>query len=249
MKSQTIRTLFAASLMLLLGTVGTGFAASYTFNFNSVSAGANNSAIQSYMQGVVGGAATVSLSGAKEANGYNGDGHVVNGTTLGNDEGGTDRFIITLQSGSTDTIKMQFTGLQLYTVTFDYEIFPDATCTSPTNCTNGLPDFSFWAGNGGTTSQIFHDYGSFPASGSHSPASGPYYSERSAQKIVYSSTYTASGGSSFDTIWFQDWPATIGVDNITITTRTPPPAVPEPASVLLCGTGILAVIRRRKLAK
>jgi len=244
MKSKVFKVIFAASLMVLVGAAGTAHAASYTFNFNSVAAGANNSAIQTYMNNVLGAGKSVALSGAKEANGYNGDGHVVNGTTLGNDESGTDRFIITLQSGSTDTIKMQFTGLQLYTVTFDYEIFPDASCTSPTNCPS-KPDFSFWAGNGGTTSQIFHDYGDFPAWGSDSPVST---NERSAQKIVYSYTYTASGSSSFDTIWFQDWPATIGVDNITITTRTPPP-VPEPASILLVGSGLLAAVRRRKLTK
>src|SRR3954470_2846653 len=138
MNRKFLNTVVALTLLVVAGSVSLAYAASYTFNYKTVAAGATNGAIQTYMQSVVGGAATVALSGAKEANGYNGDGHVI-GTcvsgvctskTLGNDDAGTDRFLITLQSGSIDTIKMQFTGLQLYSVTFDYEIFPDATCTS-----------------------------------------------------------------------------------------------------------------------
>jgi VCBS repeat-containing protein len=242
MNCKIVRVIVAMGLLIVAGSVGSAYAASYSFNYNTISATASNSSIQSYMNTKLGGAGTVALSGAKGDNNYTGDGHVVNGTTLGTDETGTDRFIITLQSGSTDTIKMQFSGLQLYSVTFDYEIFPDATCTSPTNCP-AKPDFSFYAGSGGSTSLIFHDYGDFPAWGSDSAVST---NERSAQKIVHSYTYTSD--TAFDTIWFQDWPATIGVDNVTITTRTPP-TVPEPASILLLGSGLMAVVRRRKLTK
>jgi hypothetical protein len=240
MNTKIFKSIVTVGLLILAGAVGSAFGANYqyTFNYNSLSAGANNTAIQSYMQNIVGAAGTVSLSGAKEANGYDGDGHVV-GKTLGQDGVGTDRFIISLQSGGTDTIKMQFTGLQLYSVTFDYEIFPDASCTGPTNCPN-LPDFNFYVGNGGTTSKIWQDFGAFPPYGSDSRVST---NERSAQKVVLA--YTYSSATPFDTIWFQDWPATIGVDNITVDGRTPPPQVPEPASIMLMGSGALALLRRK----
>jgi hypothetical protein len=256
MNTKLSKFLVTVGLLILTGAMTSAFAANYTFNFNSVAAGATNGSIQTYMQSVVGGAATVGLSGAKEANGYNGDGHVV-GTcvsgvciskTLGNDDTGTDRFIITLQSGSTDTIKMQFSGLNIYSITFDYEIFPDATCPSPSNCPNGRPDMTVFTGNGGTASnQILHDYGAFPASGQHSPYSGAFATETAAQGLVLK--YTYSSATPFDTIWFQDWPATIGVDNITISTNAPPPQVPEPASIMLVSSGVLAVLRRKSFKK
>ena len=47
---------------------------------------------------------------------------------------------------------------------------------------------------------------------------------------------------------FVDWPVTIGVDNLDIST-TPPvivQAVPEPASMLLMATGLGEFIRRRR---
>ena len=46
---------------------------------------------------------------------------------------------------------------------------------------------------------------------------------------------------------FVDWPAAIGIDNLTI--NTPDAHMPEPASLVLFGTGLLAVgsvARRRK---
>jgi hypothetical protein len=165
--------------------------------------------------------------------------------TLANDndgQPGTDHMIMTMQTGGTDTIKMQFTGLQLLSVTFDFEIFPDANCSSPTNCTAGKPDFLFYAGNGGSTSLVNSWLGAFPAAGSHSPFSGASANETAAQMI---GSYTYTPGGTFDTIWFQDWPATIGIDNVKITTQTQT-QVPEPASLFLVGSGVLAVLRRKK---
>ena len=106
------------------------------------------------MNGVLGAAGSVSLSGAKGDNGYTGDNHVINGTTLANDESGVanDHFITTLQSGNVDTILMQFTGLNIYSITFDWNV-PDATCASP--CANP-PDFTLFTNDGGTKQQDQH---------------------------------------------------------------------------------------------
>ena len=250
MKTTNLRVLAVIGLLVFAGAVGSAFAAGFTFNFNGIAAGAQSPAIQTYMNGVLGAAGTVALSGAQDANGYTGDGHVVGpcvGTTctsktLANDndgQPGTDHMIMTMQTGGTDTIKMQFTGLKLLSVTFDFEIFPDQSCPSPASCPT-KPDFIFYAGNGGSTSLVTSWLGAFPATGSHSPFSTSTGTETSAQLI---GSYTYTPGGTFDTIWFQDWPATIGVDNVQITTQT---QVPEPASLFLVGSGVLAVIRRKK---
>ncbi len=248
---------------LILVSVGSAYAGSYSFNFNGIAAGAQSAAIQTYMQTTMtaqGASSSIanglSLSGAQDSNGYNGDGHVV-GTcvgstctskTLANDndgQPGTDHMIMTMQTGGLDSIKMQFTGLHLYSITFDLEIFPDASC-SVGSCTAGMPDFILNTGNGGSVSAVKTWLGAFPTSGSHSPISGSSATETSSQLIVAQYTYTAPVGTTFDTVWFQDWPATIGIDNLTVNTST---QVPEPASIFLMGSGILAVIRRKRAVK
>ncbi len=145
MNRNFVRTVIAVALVVVAGSAGSAFAAGFTFNFNGIANGAQSAAIQSYMNGVLGAAGTVSLSGAQDANGYNGDGHVVGSCvgstctskTLANDndgQPGTDHMIMTMQTGGTDTIKMQFSGLQLLSITFDLEIFPDASCPNPGSC-------------------------------------------------------------------------------------------------------------------
>jgi hypothetical protein len=133
------------------------------------------------------------------------------------------------------------------TVAFDYEIFPDGTCANLSN--NGancggstdpnLPDFVFDV-NGSTN--VWTKYGVVPGTTNgnavHSPKS-PTGTELSPQLI---GTYSGSlsGVKELD---FIDWPATIGVDNLTITTV-------EPGTLLLLGMGLssLFLLRKKQLA-
>ena len=70
----------------------------------------------------------------------------------------------------TDKITMVFTSY-LYHVEFDYEIFPDATCPSLSNCGGtgypNLPDLEFWAGVHLAAAPIFSQqwFGAAPAAG------------------------------------------------------------------------------------
>ena len=106
-----------------------------------------NSAVQSYMTGVLAGT-TVTGAGELSNNQYTGDGHVVgpvSGTTvtpltLGSTNGGVqhslsttspDNYIVNNPSTNT-TIEIIFPKA-MYTVSFDYEIFPDGTCPNPTS--------------------------------------------------------------------------------------------------------------------
>jgi hypothetical protein len=42
---------------------------------------------------------------------------------------------------------------------------------------------------------------------------------------------------------FQDWPATIAIDNLVVNFNTdpPPPSVPEPSTIALLGTALLGL--------
>jgi hypothetical protein len=91
MRSQTSQRMMQTSLALVLMvalhlsaradtiTFPTGDPGDpFTFNFNSLADGANNTAVQNYMNGFLTPfGASVAVSGAKAENGYDGDGHVV----------------------------------------------------------------------------------------------------------------------------------------------------------------------------
>jgi len=226
---------------------------SVVFDFNSLANGAGNSSVQSYMNGKLGAAGSVVVAGSQASNAYTGDGHVVGpGTgstslTLATSDGTTqhlstkDTFIDNVSSST--EISMTFSGLKIYGVSFDYEIFPDGTCPTGTGCGSNLPDFTFNAD--GTL--VFNTLGVMPgnpgAPYTHSLASGSSGTERAPQFLGQSGTWSFPNG--VTKLEFVDWPATIGIDNLTITTTTP-----EPATMTLIGVGMLGLTSlRRRLIK
>jgi hypothetical protein len=257
--------------MLLAGAVllcGTAISAraDIVFNFNSVAAGSGNSAnetaIQNYMDALLNCANCVTVTGAATDTTYNGDGHVVgsngNSLTLGTSDGATNNSTLTptttydtflsnvTNSASTVSSEIIITFSQAVTLKgFDYEIFPDASCPSSSNCSAGVPDFTFDV-NGST--QVFNTNAVFPSSSGtdgtsiHSPVSGTcsqwWCTETSAQYIGHWSG-TLTNVTELD---FIDWPAAIGVDNIDIA------STPEPrdGAFLLVGL-MLAALAGKKL--
>lgn len=229
----------------------------------------NTTAIAQYMDGVLGGQCAISLNcvtviGAVTDRTYNGENHVVGpggvSRTLGNTDGATnnsgsatatstssDTFLSTIVDGTSrqvsTEIKIIFShGIVLNgPISFDYEIFPDATCPDSSHCSS-KPDFKF-AVNGG--SPLWTTLGVFPSSGgsngtsTHSPNSGGG-TEQSAQ---YIGTYSGSlsGVTELD---FIDWPAAIAIDNLRVATT------PEPRGVaLLLGGLIMAMFASSKLRR
>ena len=143
--------LLALGVFLSAGV--SAYAGSVTFDFNSLSSGANAASISTYMNGVLHTSCptcsvTVLSSGSSGAvadTTYNGDGYVVGpggkSLTLGTSNNATsnsstlnssyDTFIANTNDSSTQIsqqITIQFTGLTLSTTSFDYEIFPDGSC-------------------------------------------------------------------------------------------------------------------------
>jgi PEP-CTERM motif len=265
-------------VLLLLSIAGLASADSVTFNFNSLSAGASTTQIQQYMNGVLTAAGctgcTVTVTGAYVDTTYNADGNVTGpgsgGTslTLGNTNGATastttsslgstDAYLATTnQSNTSQTdsqITMTFNGFTVAgAVSFDYEIFPDISCTALTQSgcggrpTNGIypnqPDFVFATNN---NADVFTTYGATPGTTNGNAVKSPDSNNQTAPQYI--STYSGSltGVTQMD---FIDWPATIGVDNLSLTID-PPAAVPEPSSMLLLGTIAAGFVLRRKFRK
>ena len=242
----------AAVLFLIAGSVPAS-AGVVTFNFNTLSSGANGGSIQSYMNSILGGNATVTVSAGAQANkGYNGDGHVVGvgsstSRTLGTSEGngavaggtvcGSGGCTNPTIPANLDTFIKNASGYSSFyfdfssnfiidSVSFDYEIFPDGTCTSLTYSGCGgaavggiypnQPDFTFSTDLG----QVFHSYGTTPRSANNdSPVSTNELTPQLGPINTGSLVFNVAGSNVLN---FADWPATIGIDNLVITYHTPP---------------------------
>lgn len=159
-------------------------------------------------------------------------------------------------------ITVQFAGITGLTVTsFAYEIFPDGTCPklasgncgasgagTPSGYAN-QPDLDFEAGTNtnGTDALVQTYYGVTPGTTNGNAVKSPGSSNELAPQLIGTWTGSLTGDTELD---FVDWPATIGIDNLTISYTTgggggQEPAVPEPAAIALLGT--LVVLLAKKL--
>lgn len=207
-----------------------------------------------------------------------GSGSNTKSLTLGNTDGATvvnsnssvnqtyDTFIANTNDASqsiSSQITMKFTGLTIGNVSFDYEIFPDGTCPSMSNCGGSghanLPSLEFMAGPLNSTAPVTA-FGSSsgtqfavtpntsPLNTNNSPNSN---NEAAPQYIGVSGNLTL--GSNVAELAFVDWPATIGVDNLKLTyttTVTTQATVPEPSSlILLVTTGLGCLFFKKKQQK
>lgn len=261
--TKKVAMIAAATAFALVGTGQAAYASDIAFDFNSpaLPTGSSVSSVATYMNNVLAGngGGSVSVSGAGMnsstqivTNSYDGEGHVIytsgNELTLGTTDGNgvlhggaNDNFIYTFTGSS---VIMTFTGVSGVTgVSFEYEIFPNADCSDANTCgSNNVPDFTLKV-NGSTK---LHTLATDPAFHSHSPAETGSHYETDPQ---FGPTYVTipfgftTTNASF-TIEFDDWPATIGFDDVHLLRSTP-----EPGSLLLLGTGLAAFFARRRLTK
>ena len=255
-----LRAWLVAASFVLFGTSAPALATVFTFNFdstaitNNTSTPTSNAAVQSYMNGILPGITVTGAGGLSNSN-YTGDGHVigpvsngsVNPLTLGNTNGGLldspapaasrpDGYIV--NSGA-DRITLTLpTGTNAAWISFDFEIFPDGTCPTLSNCGGSgnpnLPDFEFLANGVPATNWV--KYAVIPTSpNNHSPASGPTGAELAPQ---YLGTLSLAVNGA-NVLQFVDWPQRIGIDNLVVTT------VPEPGTMLLAGIAAAALLLTR----
>jgi hypothetical protein len=115
----------------------------------------------------------------------------------------------------------------IFNLSFDWEVFPNATCNPCSQGSAAYPDFKLWAGlNNGAK---LHD---FPAP--LFPVSSPKVDSATflPQGLGHFSTTFATGVTRVE---FVDWPVKIGIDNLD------PSRVPEPGTLALLGLPMAAV--------
>jgi hypothetical protein len=245
--------LSSAAAMVVLTVASPAFPGTITLDFGSLVSTATDAQIQSYIDGLLPAGDSVVVTGAAgscntNGNGcpYQADGHIVGplsgntvtSYTLTNKDGGS--FIGTggdFVVGGANQITMTFSGPDftgsnaLRNIAFDFEIFPDNSCTSLTgnNCGgNGNPDTPDLKVSAGSTLIATYLAGTPTSPGYvHSPNSGVTLDETAPQEIG-SANLSLPGGTT--ELTFADWPAGIAIDNLVLTT-----GVPEPGTMPLLG--------------
>ena len=252
-------TIISMAAVGILGAANAS-AAPVILNFNSISTGngtKNNAAVQAYLNAVLG-VGAVTVHGAVADQTYNGDGFVLNDKTLGttnfvngvlvsdgtNSQTGHQNYDTFLYNaggeaktpyGTAADNKITFDfKTPINSISFDWEVFPDASCQNltPGHCgTNNAnkPDFELWAGT--ATQRTVDDYSGdanndFPVNGTNYPQGLGYFSATFSTPVTH--------------VEFVDWPARIGIDNLD------PLRVPEPATLALLSLGILGIAATRK---
>ena len=228
MKTRNIRCLLAG--LALVASVPSS-ATIYTFSFDTLANNAGNAAVQTYMQSVISGTL---VTGSGASRDYTGDGHVI-GPTLGPDSFirnvGTNHF--TFDFGS---------AFHIYSISFDWEIFPDGTCFNGPGSTAATracaaagasnanwPDFNLFVDH--SSSALFTRVATATGTNPNYP-----------QGIGVSGVINLADGHFLD---FVDWPATIAIDNLVIegcrdtaTVKCLPRQVPEPSTLPLIGLAL-----------
>jgi PEP-CTERM motif len=241
--------------LAFLGAAASAQASAITFDFGSLTNNASNSQIQTFMNLQLPTGTSVMVTGAIASNTYNGDGHVTGPNpgatsfTLAQlDPANNSTFIKNDTGHSSDEIKMVFSGLTISSISFDFEIFPDGSCPSLSNCGGSghpnLPDLTV-VSNG--SHQVIEysgvvpgQAGSYNTSYTHSPASGQSSNELAPQLLGSSGTLNLPAGTT--ELEFKDWPATIAINHLKID------PVPEPSTMTLLASGLIglaAAVRRR----
>ena len=192
---------------------------------NGLGATGGSTAIRNYMNGVLAGngfgTSSVTVSGALATATYNGENHV-KGPTLGTSDGGTahpgsnDTFIINdnfnvYGNGASSSFTLNFSNFSIYSLSFDWEIFPDATCAQGSWCAGhpgqsaNWPDIELYADG----VLVWSALATTPVGGGDPQATG------------------LSGVLSFlagvHTLTIVDWPAEVGIDNLRISGCANPP--------------------------
>lgn len=200
--------------------------------------------------------------------GYNGDGHVVgpNGKplTLGNTDGAVSASLPSSPDASPDNylrniggetapdnqIELAFSGIEVTQISFDFEIFPDNSCT--TNGCTPKPDFTVSAGNANPpTNPLWSTSALDVSSGNTTYTKSLLSSSEGAPQLLghwdSSSLYSTglNGGAGYNTFSFIDWPAIVGIDNLQITYSK----TPEPGSIVLLGIALSGLLLIKRLSR
>jgi len=230
----------ALAIAASLGAPATAPAAPLLFDFNGVTlsgshgnglgATGGNTNVRNYMNGVLSSngfnTSSVTVSGALATATYNGEGHV-KGPTLGTSDGGVahagsnDTFLINDNFGvygaTSNSFTLSFTNFTISSLSFDWEIFPDATCAQGSYCA-GHPNSPNWP-----DIELYVDGSLVWSALASTPVGGG-----DPQAIGLSGLLSFLSGA--HTLTFVDWPAEVGIDNLRISGCANSQSVPRNAA-------------------